>query len=130
MSTFTPSLPMERVSLKSDNGSTLEFSGYIFSETSYYEDETRTLTRLRLYLDDTGCQVYSIIANDGETTSRRHYRVRPLAEVCEMSDGVNTLTLPSDMLFAAVFGLCGIDPARAGSLRPAFEESLRCINAE
>lgn len=130
MSTFTPSLPMEHVSLKSDNGSVLRFSGYVYSETSYYEDETRTLTRLRLYLDDTGCQVYSIITNDGEATSHRHYRVMPLGDTCRMSDGLHTLTLPTDALFAAVFGLCGIDPARAGSLRPAFEESLRCINAE
>jgi hypothetical protein len=33
--------------------------------------------------------------------------------------------LPLDLLFASVFGLCGIDPERADDFKSDFEENLR-----
>ena len=38
------------------------------------------------------------------------------------------MTLPVDLLFTSVFGLCGIDPALAEDLRPVLEEALYAAN--
>ena len=118
----------EKIFLRSDNGAELYFRGQLFSESSYYDEETATLTRLRLFTTETGRHVYSIISGAGAEKTRRHYVVTPQGDTCQMSDGIQTLTLPVEMLFAAVFGLCGIDPERAEELRPAFEETLRMAN--
>ena len=119
----------EKVLLRGDNGAELEFKGRIFSESSYYDEETSTLTRLRLFMDEDGRHVYSIISGSGANKNRRFYIVVPGKDVCEISDGIHTLTVPIDMLFAAVFGLCGIDPSRADELRPSFEEGLSLATA-
>ncbi len=125
MDKTAPGAMMEKVFLRGDNGSELFFRGRLFSETSYYDEETSTLTRMRLFVADGGKLVYSIISGSGTEKTRRHYSVIPEGNLCRMSDGIQTLVLPADMLFAAVFGLCGIDPARAEDLRPSFEENLR-----
>lgn len=116
---------MERIILQSDNGTRLEFTGRVFSETSFYDEESGSLTRMRLFLTDQGSQVYSIVIADGGRKQRRHYSVKPEGELCMMSDGEQTLAVPTEMLFAAVFGLCGLDPARADDLRTTFSETLR-----
>lgn len=115
----------EKIFLHNDNGSKLYFRGRMFSESSYFDEQTSTLTRVRLYATDNGRHVYSIVSGAGAEKSRRYYVVVPGAETCQISDGIHTLTVPTDMLFASVFGLCGIDPERAEELRPSFEENLR-----
>lgn len=127
MSKVSTGAVTETVFLRSDNGAELHFCGQLYSESSYYDEETATLTRLRLFITDTGEQVYSIVSGSGGHKNRRHYMVSPMGSRCRVSDGVQTLVLPVDMLFAAVFGLCGIDPERAEELRPAFEENLYMI---
>ena len=127
MSKATTGALTEKIFLRSDNGAELYFCGQLYSESSYYDEETATLTRLRLFITDTGEQVYSIVSGSGTQKNRRHYLVSAIGRRCRVSDGVQTLVLPVDMLFAAVFGLCGIDPERAEELRPAFEENLRMI---
>lgn len=117
----------EKMFLRSDNGAELYFSGKLYSESSYYDEETATLTRLRLFVTDNGEQIYSIVSGSGSEKPRRHYVVAPEGEFYRVSNGIQTLTLPLEMLFAAVFGLCGIDPDRADELKPAFEENLRMI---
>lgn len=117
----------EKMFLRSDNGAELYFRGKLYSESSYYDEETATLTRLRLFVTDSGEQVYSIVSGQGAEKTRRHYVVAQEGEYYRVSNGIQTLTLPLEMLFAAVFGLCGIDPERAEELKPAFEENLRMI---
>lgn len=117
----------EAIVLRGDNGSELHFHGKLFSESSYYDEESATLTRLRLFLTDRNEQVYSIISGSGEEKTRRHYIVTQDGDNYRISNGLQTLTLPLEMLFASVFGLCGIDPERAEELKPAFEENLRMI---
>ncbi|MDR2162289.1 MAG: hypothetical protein LBO77_09160 [Desulfovibrio sp.] len=121
---------VEKVVLRSDNGSQLQFQGKMFAESSYFDEQTARLTRIRLYVADNGRHVYSIVSGSGEKKNRRHYEVLPGRDSCRISDGVQTLTVPTDMLFASVFGLCGIDPARAEELRPSFEENLRLAAGE
>ena len=117
----------EKFFLRSDNGAELYFCGQLYSESTYYDEETSTLTRLRLFTTDTGQQVYSIVSGTGAHKQHRHYIVSAVGQHCRLSDGIHTLLLPVEMLYAAVFGLCGIDPERAEELRPAFEENLRMI---
>ncbi len=117
----------EKVLLRSDNGSELRFQGRMFSETSSFDEETSSLIRLRLYTDEEGRLVYSIVSGTGAKRSRRHYVVTPGQDMCRISDGISTLNVPTDMLFASVFGLCGIDAECAEELRPSFEENLRLV---
>ncbi|MDR2077238.1 MAG: hypothetical protein LBP61_09985 [Desulfovibrio sp.] len=120
----------EKIFLRSDNGAQLSFQGRMFAESTYFDEQTSSLTRIRLYLTDSGGHVYSIVSGAGAEKSRRFYEVRPGRETCRINDGVHDLTVPTDMLFASVFGLCGIDPARAEELRPSFEENLPLAAAE
>jgi len=117
----------EPISLTNDNGIEFTFSGRLFSESSYYDEDSMTLTRLRLYLSDQNEQVYSIVSGAGQEKTRRYYVVAQEGELYRISNGAHTLRLPLDLLFASVFGLCGIDPNRAEELKPDFEESLRMI---
>ncbi len=128
MSTKAMSGFSESVVLQGDNGAKLSFRGRLFSESSYYDEDSSGITRLRLYVTDDGAHVYSIVSGDGESRSRRNYTVRPHGDMCSMSDGRQSLTVPVDLLFASVFGLCGIDPSLAEELRPAFEEALYAVN--
>ena len=118
----------EKVTLKSENGTELTFTGRLFSESSYYDQDTTHLTRLRLFVTEEKELVYSIISGSGNEKTRRYYTVAVEGSLCRMSDGVLSINVPVEMLFSAVFGLCGIDPARAEELRPLFEENLRAAN--
>jgi hypothetical protein len=117
----------EKVSLRSDSGAELFFRGKLYSEISFYDEETETLTRLRLFLSENGEQVYSIVSGSGAEKTRRHYTVAQDGDLYRISNGIQSLSLPLELLFAAVFGLCGIDPERADELKPDFEENLRMI---
>jgi hypothetical protein len=126
----TPKTFGEEILLRNDNGAQLSFRGRMFAESTYFDEQTSTLTRIRLYSSDNGGHVYSIVSGAGSGKSRRFYEVSPGREVCRISDGLHHLTVSTDMLFASVFGLCGIDPDRAEELRPAFEENLPLAAAE
>lgn len=119
----------ETICLRSDNGTELSFRGRMFSESAYYDEEHASLTRLRLFLHEDGTHVYSIISGAGAEKNRRHYIVARDGDMCRMSDGRQILVVPMALLFSAVFGLCGIDPARAEELRPAVEEALLASGA-
>lgn len=116
-----------KISLHSDNGAELTFRGRLFSESSHYDEESGVLTRLRLFETDKGEHIYSIISGDGATKTRRHYIIAPEGDLYRISDGIQTLMLPLDLLFTAVLGLCGIDGEKAEELKPVFEENLRSI---
>jgi hypothetical protein len=117
----------EQITLLNDSGVECTFNGRLFSESSYYDEDSMTLTRLRLYISDQNEQVYSIISGSGQEKTRRYYVVAQEGELYRISSGAHTLRLPLDILFASVFGLCGLDPHRAEELKPDFEESLRMI---
>jgi hypothetical protein len=120
----------EKIFLRSDNGAELSFCGRLYSESSYYDEESGRMTRWRLFLTDKGEQVYSIVSSAGAQKERRHYIVTRDGDRYRFSNGVQTLSVELETLFAAVFGLCGIDPGRAEELKPAFEENLRMIAGE
>lgn len=128
MSSTQGAAEFEKMFLRSDNGAELHFNGRLYSEISYYDEDSASLTRFRLFLTDENEQVYSIVSGAGPNKTRRHYVVaREADEYYRISNGQHTLVLPLELLFASVFGLCGIDPQRAEELKPDFEENLRMI---
>ncbi len=114
----------ENQCLHSDNGTELVFQGRMFAESSFYDEGSRSLMRLRLFLREDGAHVYSFISGAGAEKSSRYYIVAREGEMCRMNDGRQTLVVPAELLFSAVFGLCGIDPDQAENLRPVVEEAL------
>ena len=117
----------KKIFLHNDNGSMRYFRRRMFSESSYFDEHASTLTRVRMYATDSGEQVYSIVSGAGANKERRNYMIAQEDELYRISDGINTLRLPPELLFAAVFGLCGIDADKAQELMPAFEENLRNV---
>lgn len=119
---------MEAIVLQNDNGKELQFTGKLFSESRFFDEESKTLTILRLYLSREDLLIYSIVTGAGENKSRRFYTVKVNNDECIMSDGTQTMCVPVEMLFASVFGLCGIDPNRAEEFKPMIEETLKAVN--
>lgn len=119
----------EAFTVYSDNGKELTFSGVLASESSYFDEETGCLTKLRLFVTEESGLVYSIVSSSGDSRLRRFYVIKTDGEMCTMNDGNTSLNIPLDMLFIAVFGLCGIDPSRAEEIRPVLEKVLQAANA-
>ena len=119
----------ETICLRSDNGSEYSFRGRMFAESSSYDDESASLMRLRLFLSEDGAHVYSIVSGTSTEKSSRYYVVQREGDMCRMNDGRQVLVVPVELLFSAVFGLCGIDPAQAESLRPVVEDALHAAGA-
>jgi len=117
----------DKIILQSDNGSELSFNGSLSSERSLYDEDTGDLTRLRLFTTEKGEYVYSIVSGTGANKERRHYVISQEGDLYRINDGRQTLLLPPEMLFTAVFGLCGIDAEKALELMPAFEDNLRSM---
>jgi hypothetical protein len=105
------------------------FSGRLFSEGSFFDPESGALTRLRLFALRDNRLVYSVVSSSGERKDRRVYILKVENDICHIDNGRQSLALPVDMLFSAVFGLCGIDPAQTGDLRAVLEESLSSASA-
>lgn len=118
----------ESFTLYNDNGHELTFSGVIASESSYFDEETCCLTKLRLYVTDDSALVYSIVSGAGDKKLRRFYVIKTDGTLCTMNDGATSIVIPVDMLFTAVFGLCGIAPDRADEIIPVLEKTLRAVN--
>lgn len=119
----------EECVLQNDEGFKIRFSGKLFSETSYYDDDAGTLTRFKLFVTDDGRQVYSIVSGSQTVKQRRCYVVRFEDDICHISNGEQEISLHTDMLLTVVFGLCGITNAEAGSLRAFIEDARRLANA-
>ncbi len=115
--------------IKADKGSSLSFSGYIFSEASLFDEESQSLTRLRLFITDARRLVYYVVSSDGRNKSHRVYELHVEDGICHIYDGRQRLALPVEMLFTATEALCGVAPGQAASLRSNLEESLRVVSA-
>ncbi len=119
---------MENYVLHTDTGAEVRFRGRVFSESSYIDEDQGTLTRLKLYVTDDNRQVYSVVSGPGDAKWRRVYVLRVEDDLCHINNGVQDITLRTDMLLTAVFGLCGIDPTATDELRVSLEETLKAAN--
>lgn len=120
--------PLEEHALRNDAGVEVKFKGRLFSEGSYFDEENGALTRLKLYITDENRQVYSVVSGSNTAKWRQVYTLRVEDDLCHINNGVQDITLRTDMLLAAVFGLCGIDSDKADDLRASLEETLKAAN--
>ena len=118
---------MENVALTLDNGAVLDFRGRLFSEASWFDEDSGVLTHQKLYVTEGNEQVYSVASAAGTTRSRRAYRIAVQGDSCSVTDGKSEMTLPFDMLMLAVRSLCGLDENATPSLE-LVEETLRAAN--
>ena len=114
--------------LQNDAGNEVRFYGKLFSETSYYDEDQGSLTRLRLFVTNDGRQVYSIISGSTTEKSRRVYIMRMEDDLCHISNGSFEITLHTDMLMTAVFKLCGMDPSQGEEIKAFLEDSRKIAN--
>ncbi|CAK7030918.1 MAG: hypothetical protein DELT_02784 [Desulfovibrio sp.] len=119
----------ENFVLRNDAGDEVRFSGKLFSESSYYDEEHGALTRLKLFVTDDGRQVYSVVSNSSTAKWRRVYTMRVEGDLCHISNGMQEMTLGIDMLLTVVTGLCGIDEAQGETVRAFIEDSRKSANA-
>ena len=120
---------MEEICLKQDSGEELRFTGRLFSESSWFDEDTGELTRQQLFTCENGEQIYYIIRSRGrEARSRRAYRMFIEGDRCIINNGMGEITLNFDMLMLAVRGLCGLSEDAVPSLSMV-EEMLRAANA-
>lgn len=120
--------PMEYVCLKHDNGADINFQGRLFAESSWYDEESDTLTRQKLYITEQHDQVYYIVSGSGALRSRRAYRLTVMGDRCIIHNGAGEITLQFEMLMLAVRGLCGLDSGATPTLNMV-EEMLKAANA-
>lgn len=130
MSTTQGNGVMEQITLKNDVGEALSFKGRLFSESSYFDDDTGMMTRQRLYVTDQNHQVYTIVTSNGSRKERRVYLLKPEGDQCRISNGLFDVTVPIELLMLAVRGLCGVTGSeQTDSFISTLEESLSAANA-
>jgi len=117
---------MDHVSLKLSHGR-MDFMGRIFSESSWYDEATQSLTVQKLYVTDTNEQVYSIVSGAGKMRERRAYRISIHGDSCIVHNGNTETTLPFNMLMLAVRSICNLEEDATPTLE-AVEEILRAAN--
>ncbi len=119
---------MDNLCLKGDHNAEISFRGRLFSECSYFDEETRAITRQRLYVTDQGEQVYAITSGLGGQKESRVYKLKLEGDHCIIDNGLSEITLGTEMLLTCVRGLCGLDEAGSVSLLASLEETLKAAN--
>ena len=119
---------MEQIVLANDHGGELQFRGLIFSECSYYDEESNSITRQRLYVTDKGEQVYYIASGSGADKDRRAYLLRLEGDHCVINNGMLEVTLRTDLLLASMRTLCGFNEGCSADLLKSLEETLKAVN--
>ncbi|THB67518.1 MAG: hypothetical protein D6E12_08455 [Desulfovibrio sp.] len=99
---------MEEITLHNDIGSEIVFTGRLYAEHSFYDEDTGSLTQQRLYLTKDGCQVYAVVTGSGQTRERRAYVIKRDGRLCKINNGLFDVTVSTDDLITVVKGLCGI----------------------
>ena len=119
---------MDLIALANDHGGEIRFRGRIFSECSYYDEETASITRQRLYVTDKGEQVYYIVSGSGQEKDRRAYLLRIDGENCIINNGLLEVTLRTDLLLASMRTLCGFNEGCSADLLKSLEDTLKAAN--
>lgn len=119
---------MEDICLKPTNGEELRFTGRLFSERKYFDEDTGFNVRHELYLTDDGAQVYYVVRSRGRDRERHAYRLRMRDDICVIDNGRFEVSMGYDLLSLAVSRLCGIGEGAMPS-REQMEELLRAANA-
>lgn len=113
------------VVLQNDLGGEIEFEGYPYAQTSFYDDRTGVLTKQELFAVKDGRQAFSIVAVDGDIRSRRAYLVRREGEMCHIDDGRGELSVPMESIMDFARMLLEID---ADCVRRLQTKQVKSVN--
>lgn len=119
---------LENVSLSNDGKEDFCFTGRLFSECSWFDEESETMTRQKLFITEKNEQVYYIMTARHGQRSHRVYGLRLCGNQCTMFDGLTKITMQLPLLMLAVRSLCGFDKASERVLAH-IEETLKAANA-
>lgn len=119
---------LENVALKNDGKADFCFVGRLFSECSWFDAESQTMTRQKLFITEKNEQVYYIMTAKHGQRSHRAYGLRLRGERCTMFDGFTEITMQLPLLMLAVRSLCGFNKASEQVLAH-IEETLKAANA-
>ncbi len=99
---------MEKIVLENDTGSSISFTGQIFAEHSFYDEDSGVLMQQKLYVTDSGDQAYAVVSSDGKTKEKRAYLIKRQGHLCKINNGLFDVTVNAQDLLAVVRGLCGL----------------------
>ncbi|MFI3272780.1 MAG: hypothetical protein R3Y11_11900 [Pseudomonadota bacterium] len=119
---------LEDVVLHNDGKADFCFLGRLFSECSWFDAESQTMTRQKLFITEKNEQVYYVMTARQGVRSHRAYGLRLCGDRCTMFDGVAEITMQLPLLMLAVRALCGFDKAGEQVLAH-IEETLKAANA-
>ena len=114
--------------LPNDEGTDISFCGKLYSETAFYDEDSGSITRVKMFLTDDSRHVYSFVSGSPAEKSRRAYTLRFEDELCFLGNGTQEMPLPVDMLLDTVFSLCHLDPAEGDAIRTLLEDSRKAVN--
>ncbi len=116
---------MEDITLDLDNGAELKFTGRLFSEASWLDEESGRQVHHKLYMTNQNNQVYVISRETGRKPQVSAYRVTRNGARCFIYDGRATLEFPSDLFVREMCALCGV----RDDVRAQIEEMLLCADS-
>lgn len=120
---------LENFCLKQDNGSDLNFSGRLFSECSWVDENTKELVKQKLYVTAENDQVYYIVRSAGEKKTRHAYRYSVEGENCIINNGKDKVSLQFDTLMQAVRGMLGVAEGEVPTLNEIEAEERKIMNS-
>ena len=106
--TKTNDVPMTGITLKNDNGAEIAFTGKLYAEHSFFDEDTGIMTQQKLYVTSDGRQAYSVVSGSGDNKERRAYLIKRDGRLCRINNGLFDVTVTSDHLVTVVKGLCGM----------------------
>ncbi len=124
----TKDFALEKISLKLDNGKSMEFFGSMIAETSWFDEANQSITRQRIYETDKGTQVYAILEGDGSNRSSRAYSLAVQSSVLHMSDAKQQLEVPHELFMLFAKDLLAQAGASSDTALEDIEELLKAAN--
>ena len=113
--------------LYNEAGKEIRFRGKLSSKESYYNADEDSIVNLSLFIADDGRLVYSIVSASSAAKWRRVYTIRLDGEFCLVDNGLQEITLPTEMLLTSVAGLCGIE-CMGADVRSFLEDARKIVN--
>ena len=99
---------MEQITLDNETGANICFTGRLYAEHSFYDEEAGVLTQQKLFITEKGHQAYSVISSDGRTKEKRAYLIKREGHLCRINNGLFDVTVNARDILAVVKGLCGL----------------------
>ncbi len=118
----------EKISLKLDNGKSMEFYGREIAEESWYNEDAKSITRQRVYETDKGSQVYSVLEGDGSNRSSRAYSMAVQDAVLYMSDAKQQLEVPEELFILFLEDLLAQAGVNSNNAIEDIKEFLKAAN--